>query len=337
MMIVHSYPLAIALCVLTMICWGSWANTLKMEPRSYAFSLFYWDQGIGYVLLPLIVGLTFGSFGTGGRPLLADLGQGTASSFEWALLGGAIWNLANILFMAALDLAGMAVAYPIGIGIALVEGVVINYIAHSRGNPILIFGGVALIMVAIILDGLAYRNCQKGTSGPGQLSKGVSLALAGGILMGLFYYVVQRSLSQDFEHPAPGLFGPYAAVLVYCVGALLSSIVFNTYMMSHPVKGPKASFSDYFARGTFKWHAIGFLGGFINAIGVCSNFVASKEASPAIAYGLGQGGTMIAAIWGICIWKETKGASRGTQVMIAAMFVFFLSGLTLLVSSMVQH
>ena len=318
-----------------MFCWGSWANTLKMEPRSYSFSLFYWDQGIGYVIVPLIVGLTFGSFGVGGRGLFADLAQGTARTFMWALLGGAVWNLANILFMAALDLAGMAVAYPIAIGIALVEGVLINYIAQPKGNPVLIFGGVALVMLAIVLDGLAYRNSQKSVSGPGQLGKGISLALGGGILMGLFYYLVQRSLSFDFEHPASGLFGPYAAVLVYCAGALLSSLLFNTYMMSHPVKGPKATFSDYFKSGTFKWHAIGFLGGAINATGVCSNFVASRQASPAIAYGLGQGGTLIAAIWGICIWKETKGASRGTQVMIGAMFVFFVTGLMLLVRSMV--
>ena len=337
MMMVHSYPLAIALCVLTMICWGSWANTLKMEPHTYPFSLFYWDQGIGYVLLPLIAGLTFGSFGLAGKGLVADLAQGSGASYAWALLGGAVWNLANILFMSALGLAGMAVAYPIAIGLALVEGVLINYIFQPRGNPLLIFGGVSLIMLAIILDGLAYRNCQKDTATPGQLMKGISLALSGGVLMGLFYFLVQRSLSPNFDHQAPGKFGPYAGVLVYSVGALLSSLIFNTYMMSHPVKGPKASFSDYFKSGTLKWHAIGFLGGTINAIGVVSNFVASKEASPAIAYGLGQGGTMIAAIWGVCIWKETKGASRGTQIMIAAMFVFFLAGLLLLVASMVHN
>jgi glucose uptake protein len=308
-----------------------------MEPRSYPFSLFYWDQGIGYVLLPLIVGLTFGSLGLAGKGLLADLAQGSGASYAWALLGGAVWNLANILFMSALDLAGMAVAYPIAIGLALVEGVLINYIFQPRGNPLLIFSGVSLITLAIILDGLAYRNCQKNTAAPGQLAKGISLALSGGILMGLFYFLVQRSLSPSFEHRAPGMFGPYAGVLVYCVGALLSSLIFNTYMMSHPVKGPRASFSDYFKSGTLKWHAIGMLGGIINAIGAVSNFVASKEASPAIAYGLGQGGTMIAAIWGVCIWKETKGASRGTQIMIALMFVFFLAGLLLLVASMLHN
>ncbi len=336
MMIVHSYPIAIMLCVLTMLCWGSWANTLKLEPRSYGFPLYYWDQAIGYVLLPLLVGLTFGSFGGDGRSLLADLRQGSASSYEWAILGGVVWNLANILFMAALDIAGMAVAYPIAIGIALVEGVLINYIDQPSGQPLLIFGGVALILTAIILDALAYRNVQRQAKDPSQLGKGITLAVAGGILMGLFYFLVQRSLSSNFTDLTPGKFGPYAAVLVYCLGSFVSNFVFNTYLMSHPVKGEKVTFSDYFRSGTFKFHAIGVLGGVINGVGVTSNFVASKAASPAIAYGLGQGGTMIAAIWGILVWKETKGASRGTQVMIAGMFALFLAGLLLLVTSMLH-
>lgn len=336
MTIVHSYPLAVGLCILTMFCWGSWANTLKMEPRSYPFSLFYWDQGVGYLILPLIVGLTFGSFGSGGRSLFEDLRQGSAATYGWAILGGIVFNLANILFMAALDLAGVAVAYPIAIGIALVEGVLVNYFAQPKGSPALIFGGVALITLAIVLDALAYRNCQDETSEPGRLRKGISLAIAGGILMGLFYFLVQRSISLDFNHLEPGKFGPYAAVLIYSAGSFFSNFVFNRRLMSHPIKGPKATYSDYFHSFSFKCHAIGILGGVVNGIGVTANFVASKAASPAIAYGLGQGGTMIAAIWGVFIWKEFKGASKATGVMVAFMFVFFLAGLSLLVTSMLH-
>ena len=336
MIVVHAYSLAVMLCILTMFCWGSWANTLKLEPKSYSFALFYWDQAIGYVLLPLLIGLTFGSFGHEGRSLFADLRQGDLPSYAWAIFGGVVWNLANMLFMAALDIAGMAVAYPIAIGIALVEGVLINYIAQPSGQPLLIFGGVALILTAIILDGFAYRNTQRHATEPSQLGKGITLAVAGGILMGLFYFLVQRSLSTNFTELTPGKFGPYAAVLVYCVGSFLSNIFFNTYLMSHPLKGEKVTYTDYFQSGRFKLHAIGILGGVINGVGVTSNFVASKAASPAIAYGLGQGGTMIAAIWGILVWKETKGASRGTQVMIAGMFAFFLGGLIMLVTSMLH-
>lgn len=334
MMMVHSYWIAVALCVLTMMCWGSHANTLKMEPRSYGFPLYYWDQGIGYLLLPLLAGLTFGSFGTEGRTLLNDLAQGSMSSFEWAILGGVVFNLANILFTSAIHVAGMAVAFPIGIGIALVEGVIINYFAQPKGNPILIFTGVTLITLAIILDALAYRNQQGVQSEDGELTKGVTLALVGGILMGLFYYLVQRSISVDYIHLDPGKFGPYAAVLMFSTGSFFSNLVFNSYLMSHPFKGSKVSFSDYFSKGTLKYHLIGILGGLINCTGSTSNFIASKTASPAIAYGLGQGGTMIAAIWGVFIWKEFKGATKGTVAMIAAMFVLFLTGLVLLITAM---
>ncbi|MGH6829156.1 MAG: multidrug DMT transporter permease [Rhizomicrobium sp.] len=336
MIIIHSYPIAVAFCVLTMFCWGSWANTLKMEPKSYSFPLFYWDQAIGYVLTALLIGLTFGSLGSEGRTLFADLAQASAGSYGWALLGGAVFNLANMLFMAALDLAGMAIAYPIAIGLALVEGVVINYVAQPKGAPLLIFTGVACITVAIVLDSLAYRNVQGSTAAPGKARTGILLALGGGILMGLFYFLVQKSLSPDFYHLEPGKFGPYAGVFIYCVGCFASNFAFNTYLMRHPAQGAPVTYADYFAGGTFKFHAIGALGGFINGIGVTSNFVASKAASPAIAYGLGQCGTMIAAIWGVFVWKEMKGASKATNAMIAAMFLFFLAGLGLLVTSMLR-
>lgn len=333
MIIVHSYTMAVALCVLTMMCWGSHANTLKMEPRAYGFPLYYWDQAIGYLVLPLLAGLTFGSFGTCGRSLFDDLAQGSLASFEWAILGGFVFNLANILFTSAIHVAGMSVAFPIGIGIALVEGVVINYIAEPHGNPLLIFTGVALITLAIILDALAYRNLQGTATERGDLAKGVSLALVGGILMGLFYYLVQRSISVDYVHLDPGKFGPYAAVLVFSSGSFVSNLIFNSYLMSHPFKGAAVTYSDYFNKGNLKYHLIGVLGGVINSTGTTSNFIASKTASPAIAYGLGQGGTMIAAIWGVFIWKEFKGASKGTIAMIVAMFVFFLTGLVLLVTA----
>lgn len=336
MFVVHSYPTAVALCIVTMLCWGSWANTFKLEPRSYPFPYFYWDQAVGYILLPLVVGFTLGSFGSEGRSLAADLAQGSSASFGWALLGGAVWNLANILFMSALDLAGMAVAYPVAIGIALIEGVLVNYIAEPKGSPTLIFGGVALVTLAIVLDALAYRNVHAGKNEQGHLSTGISLAVSGGILMGLFYFFVQRSISPDFLRLTPGKFGPYAAVLVYAFGAVVSNLLFNTYLMTHPVSGPRVTYAGYFEPGRFKLHVIGAMGGIINGIGVISSFVAAKIASPAIAYGLGQGGTMIAAIWGVFVWKEMKGASKATVAMIAAMFVCFIAGLSLLVISMIH-
>jgi glucose uptake protein len=330
MIVVESFVVGITLCVLTMICWGSHANTLKMIPKTYAFPLYYWDQAFGYLLLPLIVGLTLGSFGSSGRSLLQDFSQASTSSYGMACLGGFVFNLANILFTSAIAIAGMAVAFPIGIGIALVEGVIINYIAKPGGNPVLLFTGVTLITAAIVLDAMAYRRL-KAESETSDTTKGIVLALVGGILMGLFYYIVQRSLSADFRHLESGKFGPYAAVVVFAAGSLVSNLIFNTYLMAKPFKGEPVKFSAYTAKGTFRPHVIGLLGGMINGTGTTSNIVASHVVSPAIAYGLGQGATMVAAIWGIFVWKEFRAAPKGTNLMIAAMFLLFVTGLSLLI------
>jgi len=79
MFIVQSYPLAVVLCVLTMLCWGSWANTRKLARKDWRFELFYWDYAIGVVLLTLLLGLTLGSTGGAGSPFGSDLAQPPAA------------------------------------------------------------------------------------------------------------------------------------------------------------------------------------------------------------------------------------------------------------------
>src|ERR1700741_1073029 len=152
MFVLESYPWAVVFCVITMFCWGSWANPQKLARKGWRFELFYWDYTIGVLLLTIILGHTLGSHGTVGRPAVDDLHQMSYAAAGSALLGGAIFNLANILLVAAIDIAGMAVAFPVGIGIALVLGVVVNYIEHPVGNAMLLFGGVILVTVAIVLD-----------------------------------------------------------------------------------------------------------------------------------------------------------------------------------------
>ncbi|MHC4113238.1 MAG: multidrug DMT transporter permease, partial [Planctomycetota bacterium] len=138
MFIIQSYSMAIMMCFITMLCWGSWANTQKLATKEWKFQLFYWDYSIGVLLLSLIMAFTMGSFGSFGRSFIDDITQVTAAAFLFAFLGGVVFNLANILLVAAIDIAGLAVAFPIGIGIALVEGVIINYILKPKGNPILL-------------------------------------------------------------------------------------------------------------------------------------------------------------------------------------------------------
>lgn len=314
-----------------MLCWGSWANTQKLATKSWPFPLFYWDYSIGIILLTLLFGLTLGSSGEAGRPFLEDLSQGSSASYLSAFIGGIVFNIANLLIVAAIDIAGMAVAFPIGIGIALVLGVIVNYVATPVGDPVLLFLGVGLIAVAILVDALAYKRLSaQQASTP---TKGIVLSLAGGILMGFFYRFVAASISTNFTSPEVGLFTPYSAVFVFSIGIFLSNFLWNTFFMYKPMKGEAVTYADYFKKGDFKLHLIGLLGGVIWCIGMSFSMIASEKAGFAISYGLGQGATMVAAAWGVFIWKEFKNAPKGTNTLIWLMFLFFLSGLGLIIFS----
>jgi glucose uptake protein len=328
MFVVHSYSLAVALCVITMLCWGSWANTRKLAGGDWRFELFYWDYALGVLLLTLVLGLTLGSSGSTGRPFVADLSQASAASWGSALLGGAIFNLANILLVAAIEISGMAVAFPIGIGLALLIGVVLNYAAEPVGNATLLASGVGLVMLAILLDAVAYRRLAG--AAPAVSSKGLLLSLACGVFMGLFYRFVAASMYDDPAVPTAGKMGSYAAVFVFAVGVVLSTFVWNTLAMKRPFVGPPVSFDSYF-RGSFATHLTGILGGVIWGTGMSLNLIASGRAGYAISYGLGQGATLVAAVWGVFVWKEFRGSPGGTSKLLAAMFVCYLGGLALII------
>ena len=331
MFIPSSYTLAVVLCIITMLCWGSWANTQKLASKTWSFSLFYWDYVIGIVLLNLVLGLTLGSSGEQGRAFLVDLQQGSTESFSSAFLGGVIFNLANLLIVAAISVAGMAVAFPVGIGIALVLGVVINYVANPIGDPAYLFVGVALVTAAILLDAYVYKKASSPTQG--STKQGLLLSIAGGILMGFFFRFVADSVSTDFVNPEEGLFTPYSAVFVFSLGILVSNFLWNSWFMYRPIEGEKSTYSDYFKLGTPKLHLIGILGGVIWGIGMAFSMIASEKAGFAISYGLGQGATMVAAAWGVFVWKEFKEAPKGTNRLIALMFLLFILGLALVVYS----
>lgn len=327
MYIVQSYPIAVLLCVVTMLCWGSWANTQKLTSKEWGFPLFYWDYTLGVIILSLIFGLTLGSSGETGQAFIPNLLQASINAVLMALLGGAIFNISNLLLVSAIDIAGMAIAFPIGIGIALVLGVVVNYIAIPEGDATLLFIGVSLVVIAIVVDALAYKKISEGSA----TAKGIIISVAAGILMGFFYRFVAASVSTDFAIVEAGKFTPYTAVFVFAIGIFISNFVFNSFFMYKPISGSKVSYTDYFKQGSPKLHLIGILGGIIWSIGMLLNMVAAGKAGFAISYGLGQGATMIAAIWGVFIWKEFKKAPKGTNRLIALMFLLFIAGITLII------
>jgi glucose uptake protein len=328
MFIPQSYPLAISLCIVTMLCWGSWGNTQKLAGKSWRFELFYWDYVLGILLFSVLLGFTLGSTGENGRGFIEDISQADHRNILHAMIGGVIFNASNILLVAAMALAGMAVAFPVGVGIALALGVIINYVFAPQGNATFLFAGVALIVAAIIIDAIAYKkhsSTLKKVSG-----KGILLSVSAGVLMALFYRFVASSMVTSFEAPEAGKLTPYSAIFFFSVGVLVSNFLFNYIIMKRPFDGEPLSFSDY-AKGSFKVHLTGIAGGIIWNAGMSMSILASGKAGFAISYGLGQGATLIAALWGVFIWKEFKGASKSVNTLVFLMFMAYLAGLALLV------
>jgi glucose uptake protein len=331
MFIVHTYPVAVLFCVVTMLCWGSWANTQKLAGKTLRFELFYWDYVIGILLFSLISAFTLGSIGSEGRGFIADLKQASGDNILSALIGGVVFNAANILFSAAIAIAGMAVAFPVGIGLALILGVLLNYFAAQKGNPTFLFVGVACITVAIILNALAYLRTGGGDKKVS--AKGIIISLVAGLLMSFFYRFIAASMDlQNFVQPAAGKLTPYTAVFIFSVGIFISNFVFNTVLMRKPVDGPPVTYSQYFSN-RFPIHLVGILGGLIWGLGNSLNLIAAGKAGPAISYGLGQGATLVAALWGVFIWREFANAPKGTNTYLAAMFVLFVAGLGCIIYS----
>jgi len=330
MYILESYSLAVIFLVITMLCLGSWPNMFKLTRNEWRFELFYWDYVLGIVLLTIILGITLGSNGEYGRPFLADLSQTETGHIVSAMIAGLIFNLANILFMAAIALAGMSVAFPVGGGLALILGVVGNYVGAPLGNPYYLFGGVGLITAAIILSASASKKLQTELQ---KISyKGIVLSIIAGILFALFYGYLATAIASDFKEPEVGKMTPYSAMFIFGLGVLLSNFMLNTILMKKPIEGTAVSYADYF-KGSGHNHAMGVIGGMTWALGISLSIISAGQAGFAISWGLAQGNAMIAAIWGVFIWKEFKEAPPGTNKLLAYMFFCYLVGLIAIIVS----
>lgn len=331
MYIISSYSLAVFFCIVTMLCWGSWGNTQKLAAKTWRYELFYWDYVIGIVLLSVVFGFTLGSMGEQGRSFTTDLGQVSSANLWSAILGGIIFNASNILLSASISIAGMAVAFPVGVGLALVLGVILNYNSASKDDPIILFTGVALIVVAIIFNGIASGKMSSGEKKSS--AKGIWLAVIAGILMSFFYRFVAGAMDvNNFEAPTPGMMTPYTAFFVFAMGMLVSNFLFNTIIMKKPFVGAPVSYKDYFS-GNFSTHMVGVIGGLIWGLGTALSYMSAGKAGAAISYALGQGATMVAAFWGVFIWKEFRGAGRSVNVLLFFMFLLFITGLALIIVS----
>lgn len=332
MFIVESYVVAVIFCVITMTCWGSFANTQKLAAKSWRYELYYWDYVIGMLLFSLILAFTMGSIGEKGRPFIQDFLQADEAALVSVMIGGAVFNLGNILLSAATSIAGMAVAFPLGVGLSLVLGTIINYIGAPKGNPLLLFLGVGLIVVAIIFNAVASKMNQGKEKRVGS-TKGLLIAVAAGVALSFFYRFVAAAMDLDnFASPAAGKVTPYTAIVFFSVGVFISNIIFNTILMKRPFVGEAVTYKQYY-KGAIGTHAVGMLGGAIWCLGTAFSYIASGMAGAAISYALGQGSPLAATIWGVFVWKEFKGAKSKVYCLLALMFAIFVAGLGMIVIS----
>jgi glucose uptake protein len=337
MLLIENYPLAVFFFIITMICWGSWANMQKVAEKSWRFELFYWDLAIGLLLFATLAAFTLGSIGDTGRPFLEDIRRAESSSILYAMLGGVVWNLGNILLVAAIAVAGMSVGFPIGGGIAWILGIAVNYILVMldpektfEGNPNILWVGVAVIVVAIILSMLSYRRLASEKKKP--TLKGILLSVFAGLLIAFFYGLVVKSLDNTYVAGGTGTLTPFSGVFFFSVGVFVSTIIFNPFFMRYPVQGSPVRMKEYW-KGNLKTHFSGVIGGFIWMLGMVLSFMAAGAANPAISYALSNAAPVVAILWGVFIWKEFKGAPKGTNTILLAMFIFYIIGLVLITAS----
>jgi glucose uptake protein len=327
MFIISHYPLAVVVCFVTMLCWGSWANTQKLTTQSVPTTIFYRDYTYGILILSLLLAFTLGSFGTAGRSFLVDLKQADSQNILYALVGGFVFNIANMLIVVGIELAGLSVAMPVGIGLALILGVIVNYILSPLGNFTLLLAGVFAIFLAIVCSALAYRS--KATTDASVSTRGIVTSLVGGFLMSFFFYFVARAMAPDFAQPGPGLLTPYTALVLFAIGVVSSTPLFLPVLRrfaSKPADG-EIDYSDVSRRN----HRIGMLGGMVWCLGMASSLLASGEAGYAISYGLGQGATIVAVLWGVFIWNEFRDAPAASGRYLTLMGLFYVLGLALII------
>lgn len=315
-----TYALAVLFTIITMICWGSWANTYKAA-GNYRFELYYWDYIFGVVFLSVVLAMSIGSVGSSGEPFLHNLRSSDAAHWVYALAGGFIFNVANLLQVAGIALTGLAIAVPICVGIAIVEGVALSYLIQPIGNPLLLGAGVVLAIGAVIFDAVAYRSLIGNSVKTPR--KGIVINVVAGVLMGIFAPFVTKAMTG--ARPLT----PYSVIVLFSLGAFLSCLVVNVYFMRRPLDGEPVEFSQFFKAG-FRNHSLGLLGGAVWGLGTAFNFIAAKVAGVAISFAIGEMCPVVAALWGVLAWREFADASRRAWVALILMFLLYIAAVALI-------
>ena len=322
---------AICLCLVTMLCWGSWANAQKFVTKSAPLHVFYRDYVYGILLSALLVAFTLGSFGSQGRSVVADVQQAEWRAILLAMAGGVVFNVGNMLLTVGISIAGISIAMPVGTGLSLAIGLVVNYLADPKGSIALLAVGGGCVLVVMVFSALAYRSKQE-TGEKEQSSndnRGIWIALAGGLVAGFFFRLTSEALITDLTKPDAGLLTPYTGVLLFAIGLTISNP-----LVEHLVRRfilPDEDEQKTYTQTPLREHLAGLGGGLIWGFGMATLLVGSKQAGGAVSYGLSQGATIVSVLWGLFAWHEFKEAPKKATRYLWLMGIAYLIGLIVIV------
>jgi glucose uptake protein len=338
MILPGSHSAVLILLIVGMVGWGMWANTFKAAGARWRFELFYFDFALGVVLAAALIALTAGSLGFDGFSLADDLVLAGKRQDLFAFVAGGIFNLGNMLLLGAVSVAGMAVAFPAGMGFALIVAAFWSFALNPGVNAAFLFTGAGAVLAAIVFDILALKTWSdtqlkipvepgKGKSRKSASSRGVFLSIGGGLLLGSFSPLIQ--MTRNAEN---GL-GPYSLGFIFAIGVFVSTFVFNLFFMNLPVQGDPVDVARYF-RVKFKLHALGMLGGIVWYVGMITSLIGGRvegaaQVTPPVSYVLAQGGIVIAALCGLFLWRELEGADSSVKTHLGLMFFLLLVGIGL--------
>jgi len=300
-----------------MLCWGSWANISKALPK-WRLEYFYLDFTLGFLLLVTALGATLGSAGSQGFGFFARLSEAARSQVVFALLGGFLWNVGNLLLLASIMIVGLAIAFPVASVIAMILGVGMSFWTQPIGNPVWLTAGVVVLVGAVTTNAAAYR-CLRQFSDTSKPKGGVGLAIVAGILVGCFAPLVARALSGS------AALDSYTVSFYFMVGAMLATALVVPILLAHPLFGDKGSLGGYL-QGSLTWHVLGLVAGGIWCFGTVVNFLSGKLVGMAISWGIGSSASMVAALWGIFLWKEFANSGRSAKILIAVSLFCYLMG-----------
>jgi glucose uptake protein len=339
MILPQSYQAVLFLTVLSLLCLGSWASAFKFAGK-WRFELFYLDFAIGLLLAAVAFAFTLGNIGYDGFNFLDDLQHAGKHQWVWGFLAGLIFNFGNMLLIAAVSVSGLAVAFPMAMGLALLLASGLGMASRPAANLLLLGLGCLLILTSIVLNAVTYRimgvathealaraGQAKSTRRPSPV-KGIILALLAGLFLACFTPLVEKAREGEMG------MGPYALGFLFAVGVFLSSFVFDIFFINLPVEGEPVEFGAYL-KGKMTQHLAGFGSGFVCFTGmllawVCASVPAAIQGEPTLGSILAQGSPVLAALWGILVFREFKNSDVRVKVLGTLMLVLFVCGLAMI-------